>query len=173
MPRILVLPVLVLALAAAVPSDAAQPPDRIECSPIPHVVHLECLDLPGAGAVAMTHVPGAGVTVTPTAGLTCTPATVVGNTATTTCMPLAATATVCLDPHAFAAASHLTATLTATADCGTSPATCSTSLFPNNFCFSPPTLGNAGTYPLNCKAEIQPPATIGGFVWWVQCSSPV
>lgn len=159
MPRIFVLTPLVTALAAAVPSHAARLPDRSECSPIPHVVHLESLDVPGAGLV-----------VTSTAGLSCTPPAVIGNAVTTVRasrgrprLPRPSR----LRRRGRLRHVHRHGRLRHT------PHLLLDEPLPGNFCFSPPTLDNAGTYHLRCVAEIHAPATSGGFVWWAQSSTSV
>lgn len=159
-PKPLVLAALALVLVAVVP---APPAAAAECSPIPHVVSVRCPALPGAGAVAITSVPGAGFFVDATPTYSCGAPVVNAATVTVQCSAPGA----CANPHAFAMADDLTATLAATADCGGVAATCQTSPFPANWCMQQG-LG-VGAFPLTCTADVGSGAP-NAFAWWVQCT---
>lgn len=165
------LPAVLLLLATCLPATPSAVAE--ECSPVPQVVTIRCPDVPlaGTGAVALYHVNGA-VLVRSTPDLACTAASVVGNTASTTCASLVPGAPMCIGPQVFAMAADLAGTMSVTGDCGLGATTsCATAAAPANHCFG--VGAGIGTFPLTCAATIDAPATVYDWTWWTQCTVPV
>lgn len=154
----------VLALAFALPGPFAAAPlaHAASCSPIPHVVDIRCPPLPGAGAVAITSVPGFGFFVDATPNYACGAPVASGTTVTVQCTAAGA----CANPHAFAMRGDVSGTLGATADCGGVTATCQTTPLAT-WCMQQG-LG-AGSFPLTCTADVGT-GSPNAFAWWVQCT---
>ena len=162
--------VATLFLALPGPLAAAPFAAAASCSPIPHVVDVQCPPVPTAGAVALFHVAGAGgVQVVTTPGLTCGAPTFGAGLVSVDCTP--DLGSVCSSPHAFAMSADVPHDVRATAACsGGAPATCDTTGLPT-WCMQKSTVLLAGV-PFTCTAE----TLTGGltdFTWWVQCTQPV
>jgi hypothetical protein len=164
--------VLAVSLAIALPAAGAL--GLQDCSPIPTVLRLQCPDVPGAGAVGITSVPGVGVFVAVSGTMSCGPAQL--PVATTSVTVTCTAAGACAAPFAFGAVDDLVGTITTTASCGGGPgssASCSTQPFPNNFCMSAIPGIAAGTFPFTCTVTPGAGSTLQDFTWWAECAQPI
>jgi len=165
------LPLASLVLACAALVLAGLPAAlATECSPIPQVVSVRCLDVPSAGGIGILRDPSGAVQVV-APGYGCGTPIVGPGSFQVTCTPLGAT--LCLDPFAFgmAASGSASGTMQVTASCGgAAPASCSFSYAaPGGFCTQTSGPGNTGSFPITCAVTY----TGAPAVWYAECAQPV
>ncbi|GEM_PF-6660432 len=166
-------------LAASVATLGADAAGLKNCSPVPNAVQVQCPDVPGAGGVGITNVPGVGVFVATTPGINCGPATLPPPTGTqlvVTCTP-AGLAIPCANPEAFALVDDLGFSISTTATCvgGASPSvSCTAGVFPSNVICMSPSVG-VGDFPLTCRVDLVTPSggSLASYRWVAQCAQPV